>query len=269
LFINTTFSGPSISNYLFVGGSFNQINAVSMNGSGFCYYDINTGNFIDISDGLPSTFVGLAIDGNSTNRAIVGGYSSSGTDVYRWDGDPNVIPLNVGLQPSDVVYVLKIGTTSSFYIGGNFSEGVKFWDGSSLEPMGSGLSLTSGTPVVYTIEFFDGGRVYVGGNFDEVVGGVSVTDIAIWNGSTWNAFTDDSIFSVGTAYGATMLKDIGGELYMAKTNDSVSVYKLSGTGVTVNVSSDVLYENGVLTNPVTIDYVKKKVFMWAADKWVV
>lgn len=265
LFINIIFNP----NLLFVGGSFNEIDGTLMNSSGFCNYDINNGIFTDISGGLPLGFYGYSISGNDNYPVLVSGRSNSGIDVFVWNGN-NIAQFNVGLQPSDIVYALEaVISGPAFYFGGTISGGIQLYNNGVVTNLGSGLSLTNSNPIVYTIENLSG-LLYVGGIFDDA-GGTIANNIAIWNGSSWDQFVYESIFFPLVAQqGVTMLKEIDGELYMAKTNDdSVYVYQQGGVAVTVNVSSDVLYENGTLTNPVTIEYDKKKVFTWAADRWIV
>jgi hypothetical protein len=62
--------------------------------------------------------------------------------------------------------------------GGNFTNRIARWNGSSWQPLGTGMNST-----VYALTVYDG-ELIAGGQFTNA-GGVSANRIARWNGSTW------------------------------------------------------------------------------------
>jgi hypothetical protein len=60
------------------------------------------------------------------------------------------------------------------------------WNGSSWSALGSGMRGRAGDQTYVSALAVSGGNLYVGGSFT-AVGGVSATNIAKWDGSTWSA----------------------------------------------------------------------------------
>ncbi|MBL8861445.1 MAG: hypothetical protein JNK02_05480 [Planctomycetes bacterium] len=105
---------------------------------------------------------------NSTVRALTVWDSGSGPKLYAGGG------------------FVRLGSPS-----GPFANGVARYDGSAWEPLGAGTQNAAGTAtgVVAAFETFDAGagpRLYVGGTFERA-GGLPVSNIASWNGSSWSA----------------------------------------------------------------------------------
>jgi hypothetical protein len=115
----------------------------------------------------------IAVDG--ANVYIGGNFEAAGGqsahNVAVWDGS-SWSPMGSGL---DVVYAISRNDTAVFAGGRNF---IRMWDGAGWVSLGS-------VGEVFAISS-DEGDVYVGGSFG-VVGGVSASRVAKWDGSTWSA----------------------------------------------------------------------------------
>jgi hypothetical protein len=90
--------------------------------------------------------------------------------------------LTVGGGLSDIVRVL-FSSGSNLYAGGNFSNGIKKWDGSSWSDLDKGLSNTVRTIASYK------DNLYAAGDWTSNTGSY----IAKWNGTTWNSIPFSSL----------------------------------------------------------------------------
>ena len=107
---------------------------------------------------------------------------------------------------------IQIGTLAVNRVAkGTWNTSTQTWTWSAL---GTGLSITTGTLSVQAIECI-GTDVYVGGFFT-TAGGVTVNNIARWNGSAWSALGS------GTNKGVTSLKASGTDLYVGGAFTSVN-----------------------------------------------
>jgi hypothetical protein len=114
--------------------------------------------------GIPASFVALW---NGTSWSALG----SGTDG---------IAYAVSVRGTDV-YVGGVFN----HAGGASASRVAHWNGMAWSALGTGVETVSGFEVVYAVQAV-GSDVYVGGTFDRA-GGVTVNNIGIWNGITWNS----------------------------------------------------------------------------------
>jgi hypothetical protein len=88
------------------------------------------------------------------------------------------------------------GSGPALYAGGGFTadtgttlNGIARWSGSTWVPLGQGISQSGSSGTVYALAAFDdgsGSALYAGGYFDHA-GGVSVFNLARWDGTSWSA----------------------------------------------------------------------------------
>ena len=130
------------------------------------------------------------------NQLIAAGrFSSIGgvtaNNIARWDGT-TWLPLAQGVADSNglpLVNALEV-YNGSLYVGGDFetvgpglsSPCLARWDGTAWSSVVSSISPSS--PIVRALRTFRN-SLYVGGDFTSI-NGVSATNLAAWNGSTWS-----------------------------------------------------------------------------------
>ena len=122
----------------------------------------------------------------------IGGVAANG--VARWNGT-SWAPLGSGVSlGGSGGWVFALATLPSgdiiaggfFYSAGGVSaQHVARWNGTAWSPLGSGIANAGNNPVRALVAMPDG-SILVGGEF-QTAGGVSVSNIARWNGSTWSA----------------------------------------------------------------------------------
>ena len=145
-------------------------------------------------------------------------------------------------------YVNSIAISgSNIYAGGRFTtaggvsvNNIAVWNASSSSwsALGTGITATS-YPVVYSITI-SGNNVYVGGSFTNA-GGVSVNNIAVWNGVSWSA--------LGTGvYGTPTAQSPVPTVYSIAINGN-NVYvggNFTTAGGVVNVNNIAIWNTGSL-----------------------
>ena len=179
----------------------------------------------------------LYVAGNYTN---IGGVSDA-SFIAKWDGSSYAalgapIAGNVPL----IVFAIETwddGTGEALYVGGRFTsiDGVSAsriakWDGSRWTALGSGLTGPGVTPSVMAMAAFDDGTgeaLYVAGQTFDTAGGVSVSRIARWDGSSWSPVGDG--FDDGIVWGLTVFDDGNGPaLYASGTFTSSGGVPMTG-----------------------------------------
>ncbi len=112
--------------------------------------------------------------------------------VARWDGAA-WHAMGPGNFDNTAILASLVVTGSDVYVGGYFSvaggvpaDSIAHWDGAAWQAMGTGIKtdITSGE-MVKTIAV-SGSDVYAGGRFISA-GGITVTNIARWDGLAWHA----------------------------------------------------------------------------------
>jgi len=139
----------------------------------------------------------------------------TGIPCSRWDGTAWVPVVGRGLQ-GEVRALTRRG--SDVIVGGTIQatagtalNGIAQWNGSSFEPLGTGVSGSSIDALLTRAN----GDVVAGGAFPSA-GGTTTNNIARWNGSTWSAFgagTDLPVLALGELPNGDLIA--GGKFTMA------------------------------------------------------
>lgn len=191
-----------------------------------------------------------------------GSFTASSTttlcNLAKWNGSSWIAIGNSVVD--SFPYPSRIKALCSFsnelYVGGTFLrlDGVTVnhiakWNGSNWIPLGTGMSRLVGgngyiDGVVNAITVYNN-EIYAAGNFTNA-GGVTVQNIAKWNGSGWSA-VGTGIPSSGLDYGVTSLQVYNNELYAGNRVSGISKWNGSTwttVGGGVSTSGGV---NGVLS----------------------
>jgi hypothetical protein len=183
--------------------------------------------------GPSGSVLAMAVYDDGTGEALyVGGWYY----IAKWDGTAWYWDTSI----DDLVYALTVyddGTGEALYAAGFFTtaggvtvNSIGKWDGTAWSAL-SGPSGTGMNGFGLALAVYDDGTgeaLYVGGNFTNA-GGVTVNDIAKWDGSAWSALSGPSGTGVNNDVQALAVFDDGtGErLYAA------GAFTTAG-GVTVN-----------------------------------
>jgi len=165
--------------------------------------------------------------------------------IAKWDGTTWSALGNLGNGVNSNVYALAVDGTN-LYVGGWFSgadyapgvppnpptsvgvNGIAKWDGTTWSALGAAPNAGVGGGGVYALAV-DGTSLYVGGYFT-TAGGVTVNNIAKWNGTTWSALgTGANVGVIGSGgYAAVNALAVDG------TNLYVGGYFTTAGGVAVS-----------------------------------
>ncbi len=191
---------------LYVGGYLNEIGGVTAHklakwdGAAWSALTGDPLGSTDVVDALA-----VCDDGSGTALYVGGEFASAGGDAYaanvfRWDGT-SVRPLGRGTN--DHVEAL-VAWNGDLYVGGHFNrvyqtDGTEVvankiarWDGTSWHALGTGLNSVSSYHV-WALGVFDDGAgeaLYAGGSFT-TAGGVTVRNLALWDGAWHNVDSAD------------------------------------------------------------------------------
>ncbi|TVQ62736.1 MAG: hypothetical protein EA379_05050 [Phycisphaerales bacterium] len=212
---------PGMGPRLYVGGSFGSAGGVTVNriarwngASWAALPGVDT-------PGVSGTVNALAVydDGSGPALYVGGAFTEAGgvtvNRIARWNGaswSALSSPGGVGV-PSGVITAMTVhddGNGPALYVGGSFAtiggvtaNGVARWDGSSW----SALTGPGGTGVSGSVMALaghndgNGAALYVGGSF-VTAGGVTVSDIAKWDGAAWSALPGPGGVGVSGGFGS-------------------------------------------------------------------
>jgi trimeric autotransporter adhesin len=174
-------------------------------------YDEQTSTWSSVGNGLGAGISNAFGTSFATfgGDLYVGGFFSNASGVpdtkslARWDGT-QYYSLGTGWGPdtTNAVWSLlasnAIGGQNRLYIAGDFATiagqpagGVAMWDGTTLTPIATSMTISGINPYVPAMEIFDDGQgggpqLYIGGRFT-TVNGLTAPMVARWNGTTWSA----------------------------------------------------------------------------------
>jgi hypothetical protein len=232
---------------VYVGGDFSSAGGVA-NTDSIAKWDGNA--WSALGTGIPGSVFGLAVSG--TNVYAAGQFSAAGgvtnaRCIARWNGTA-WSALGTGI-PGGANAVAVIG--SNVYVGGRFPSAggvtascIARWNGSSWSPLSTGMNASSAISSVNALAVI-GTDLYAGGSF-ETAGGVTVNNIARWDGSNWHALgtgtagTNPDVHALAvsgtTLYAAGEFTDAGGNIArrVAAWNGSAWSGLAGGVGTTTD-----------------------------------
>lgn len=211
-------------------------------------------------------------------------YAAGTEGVHRWDG---TTWTNIGIISGMVsnglqVYDIALDASGNLYALGQFVQmngitvnGIAKWNGTSWSALGSGIG-PSVNGIFGRSVISIGNNIYISGYFT-TVGGVSVNNIAKWNGSAWSALgsgTDGITFI--TAQGTDIIAcgtftNAGGIVanHVARWNGSS--WSTMGAGFNLEAHTVVSYSNDIYvgglftqSGATPINYIAK----WNGTQWV-
>jgi hypothetical protein len=149
------------------------------------------------STGLSGTCYALAVGQDGTLYAGGNFATAAGTtvnNIAKWNGSAWSAMGSTGVN--GIVRSIVVARNGDVYVGGYFTQAagatvncIAKWNGSAWSALSTGVTYSSGTPFVLAQCFDEAGRLYLGGEFIDA-GGVTVANIAMWNGSTFEALGD-------------------------------------------------------------------------------
>jgi hypothetical protein len=237
----TTFddgSGPA----LYAGGLFNAAGGVSANGvarwNGAQWSTVG-----NPGEGPPALALATFDDGSGPALYAGGVFTMVGEvwapRIARWNGTSWSALTPGGVGPNGGIHAMAVfddGSGPALYIGGDFTPAglvvascIARWNGTSwsaLGPPGSGMAV-DGLSRVAALAVFDDGSgpaLYAAGQFT-IAGGVSVANIARWNGTSWSALGAPGSGLSGYVRSLTVFDD--------------------GTGPALHAGGDFLWADGV------------------------
>ena len=197
---------------VYVGGTFSQAGGVPANNiarwNGTAWTALGTGT----ANGVDSEVNALAVAANG-DVYLGGGFRQAGgaaaSGVARWNGT-SWSALGTGLQNrtySGRAAVLKLDGSGNLYVGGTFdgaggtpANNVARWNGSAWSSLGSGAGSVLNDDYVQALGLDGSGNLYAAGRFAQA-GGVAVSGVARWNGTSWSALgTGLTLLYNGTTY---------------------------------------------------------------------
>jgi trimeric autotransporter adhesin len=205
---------------IYVGGTFlyagvTQVNYIAKwNGS----------SWIPLSGGTNGPVSAIAVDGS--NIYVGGSFTKAGNvtvnNIAKWDGNTWSA---LGTGTNNGVGAIAVHGTD-IYVGGLFTTAggtpanyIAKWNGGTWSALADGLHGNSYSGVNDIV--VNGTNVVVGGNFTSAGTGITVNNIAKWDGSAWSGF-GNGLTGSGSTYdvGAWQLCIRNGKLYAVGKFDS-------------------------------------------------
>jgi hypothetical protein len=160
------------------------------------------------------------------------GFSSGSSTHIAYNDGTDWFPLGTGVN-SNVTAIAIIGT--DVYAGGRFTSAsgtsasrIAKWNGTSWSALGSGTIGSSTTFLNVSALAAVGTNLYAAGGFTNV-GGVTVSRVAKWNGSSWSAL-GSGIERAGGGAAVGVLVSSGNDLYAG------GIFEAAGTKPAQNIA---------------------------------
>jgi hypothetical protein len=127
----------------------------------------------------------------------------SGDNITSWNGTAWA-SLGTGIRGTSVRALVV--ANSRLYVGGAFTDAggvsvggiAKYAADEGWTAVGSGVGVAGGSAVIYALAAGPDGTLYAGGSFTSI-DGVSASNIAAWNGTSWQALgegTNEAVWSL-------------------------------------------------------------------------
>lgn len=180
-------AGAEWRNEIYVGGFFDSIGGVPVNGIAKW-----SGEWLALPVPPGSGIISMVVHDDSLILAgsFAASWEYSGLRVLRWDGNAFA---SLGASPNASVSCLhvhhgQIVAAGDFMtIGGVSARRVAMWNGATWAPLGTGIRNSgSATPFVRSMATFENDLI-VGGLF-ELAGDAPVSNLARWDGSHWSMY---------------------------------------------------------------------------------
>jgi hypothetical protein len=191
---------------------------------------------------MPGNSSVFAMAFSGANLYLGGDFDQAGdvtaNRIAKWDGVTHRWSAMGGGMNSRVLAIAARG--DDVYVGGNFIQAggisakyIAHWNDATQtwSTVGGELTNTSTSPEVDAIAIADNGDVYVGGDFEKA-GGVTVNNIARWDGSSWHALstgTGGSFHNVNAIAISGSDVYIGGKFVTAGGNPYNNVARWNGS----------------------------------------
>ncbi len=142
-----------------------------------------------LGGGLEDTAFAMHVHGGKLYAFAGLPWPQPGDAIWNWDGSSWTVFEN-RINGGDVrvlgTYAGRLVAAGNFSsIGGVAANRIARWNGTTWEPLGSGLGIVPGNQSVRVLGEYNG-QLWAAGNFQRA-GGVAVDNIAVWNGLVWYA----------------------------------------------------------------------------------
>ncbi len=164
-------------------------------------------------------------DGSGPALYVGGEFTTAGgsavNKIAKWDGSEwTALSGSSGAVVEGFVYAMTAyddGSGPALYVGGSFTaagsvtaNSVASWDGSEWSALGNGSSNGISNTVRSLTSYDDGSgsRLYAAGRFD-TAGGITVNNVAAWDGTNWSGLTNGNGLGVSSEVFALTVFDDG------------------------------------------------------------
>ena len=196
---------------LYAGGDFTTADGVSANRIA----KWNGNSWSALGQGMNNRVYALAVSGSDlyAGGAFSRAGGSNANNIAKWNGN---VWSALGSGMNETVVALAV-RGSTLYAGGYFTtaggiaaQRIAKWDGNNWSALGLGIGSTGVTSSVWALAV-SGTDLYAGGQFS-TAGGISATNIAKWDGSSWSALGGLGIkWADSVVHGLIIF---GGDLYV-------------------------------------------------------
>ncbi len=205
--------------------------------------------WLDLSGGVNNTVYSLATDG--TNLYVGGDFGMAGgittSRIAKWNGTSwSALSTTVYQTVFAVAY-----TASKLYTGGSNNETFGIYEGSTISFPNYSFDITNTNILIKSLCLI-GGSLYVGGIFTSI-DGVSLSNIAKWDGTNWHALgtgADAAVNALATdgtyLYAGGSFNSIGGVSSRLAKWDGSSWSTVGGQSVSSGGVNALLWRSGTL-----------------------